>query len=285
MKNLIIKKLLEKGYKSGNLVQIADWLLQRITGKKPVELLVNRKFELSEDQKLLLNQWIDELTEQKKPLQYILGSVPFCGVDILVEPPVLIPRPETEEWVENLYKFLLPKQPLNILDLCTGSGCIALALAKKLARSIIIGSDIGEQAISLALKNKDRLELQNISFIQSDLFKKLKGRRFDVIIANPPYVTYDEWQQLEPHVKNWEDRRALVAGDNGLALIKKIIQESRDYFKMNSLGLLVLEIGTLQAEAVCTFMRSCGYTDIEIQKDIANHDRVVMGCYVVMEQN
>jgi len=307
VRKLIVKKLRENGYKSGNSGQIADWLLQKITGKNQIELL-SRPIHLSEKQKGLLDQLIRELVEENKPLQYILGFVPFCGFEILVESPVLIPRPETEEWVSELilrYDLLCKSLPsslklrnghgrtsgfnelnrhLKILDLCTGSGCIALAIAQALPEAEVIGSDISKQAIKLAKKNKDKLNIQNVSFVQYNLFEQFENQQFDLIVTNPPYVTEHEWQELELNVKNWEDKMALVGGDYGLDLIKKIIEQAPKYLKRNSLSQLVLEIGSTQAEAVCTFMQSYGYTDVQVKKDFADCDRVGMGCYGAMEK-
>jgi len=316
----IVKKLQKVGYQGDNIRQVALWLLERLTNKSQTELLLD-EVRLSDEQEKLLNQWIVELVEDKKPLQYILGSVPFCGLDILVKAPILIPRPETEEWVTDLINllqhfqiyptskkdthvlrqaqderpFLSARgepvesirayvQPKSILDLCTGSGCVALALAHALSNSEVVGADISEQAVSLACKNKERLKIKNVLFVKSDLFEKFEGHKFDLIVANPPYVTEDEWLSLESHVKDWEDKIALVASGDDLNCIKKIVKEAPNYFKKDSLSLLVLEIGFLQADTVCTFLRSCGYTDVEVKKDFAGHDRIVMGRYVAEKE-
>src|SRR3989339_1484774 len=268
--------LREHGYDDVHAHQVIGWLVQHIKNKDFVGLL-SQPLILSGIQERQLQKFINELLIDKKPLQYILGSVLFCGLELFVEPPVLIPRPETEEWVSELIDFLKSRQPLKILDLCTGSGCIALALAKNLPQSKIVGADISSEALALAEKNRRSLVVDNVLFVRSDLFENIQDKGFDVIVANPPYISEYEWFQLDSVVKNWEDKRALVAGDQGLTLIKKIIQEGPNYFKKDSLSLLVLEIGFSQAEEVCTFMRSCGYTDVKVQRDLAGLDRVVMG--------
>jgi release factor glutamine methyltransferase len=123
--------------------QYAWWILQALTKKKKAELIELRQIELVSEQERLLQEWLEKIIEQHCPLQYILGSVPFCDVDILVEPPVLIPRSETEEWTTNLIDKLkkLPVQDFSILDLCTGSGCIAIALARAFPKAWIVAVD------------------------------------------------------------------------------------------------------------------------------------------------
>jgi len=272
-----IEKMLKAHNYAGNCHQITLWLAQKLTDKSYAQLLTHND-ELSLGQKRQLEQWIKELVEEYKPIQYIIGSVPFCDLDILVEPPILIPRPETEEWVVELISDSKNLSPLKILDLCTGSGCIALALAKAFREARVIGSDISEQAIALAQKNKDKAQLENVTFIESNLFEKITAQKFDLIVSNPPYISEDEWRGLDPSVREWEDKCALSALDEGLFLIKKIINEVPNF--LNDGGQLVLEIDRLQGEAVCTFMKSCGYTDVKIKKDFSRLDRVVTGRYV-----
>ena len=275
---IVEQQLLEAGYQSYQLWYVAGWLASKITGLSLAQLLCTDRAFLPKEQELL-NKLIYELTVLKKPLQYILGAVSFCSLEIIVNDPVLIPRPETEEWVLDLGKQLVRgKLPLNILDIGTGSGCIALALAHMSPQARVIGADIAEKALELARKNQAILGISNVTFILADLFPAGDGL-FDVIVSNPPYVTEKEWLHLNPQVRVWEDKLALVADDNGLAVIKRIIDLARGHLVNN--GQLVLEIGSTQASAVCTFMKSCGYTDIQVKKDFAHNDRVLMGRYEV----
>ncbi len=273
---IVQQQLICTGYQSPQLWYIAAWLASKITKLSIAQLLSTDRDFLPEEQELL-TKLIYELTVLKKPLQYILGFVSFCSLDILVSDPVLIPRPETEEWVLDLGKQLIQgKQPLNILDIGTGSGCIALFLAHLIPQTNVIGVDISETALELACKNQAALGISHVSFVQADLFP-LGHELFDIIISNPPYVTEQEWLQLEPPVRVWEDKLALVADDNGFAVTKRIVDQARNHLVNN--GQLVLEIGRTQASVVCTFMKSCGYTDIQIKKDFAHNDRVLMGRY------
>ena len=155
-----------------------------------------------------------------------MGSTPFAGLEILTQPPVLIPRPETEEWTVNLIEQLqgLPDKKLQILDLCTGSGCIALALADALPQAKIFGTDISDSALALANHNKIHNHIPNVEFLRSDLFAQIPQKfTFDLIVGNPPYIDEQEWNNLDPSVTQSEDKHALLAADHGLALIKKII--------------------------------------------------------------
>jgi release factor glutamine methyltransferase len=194
----------------------------------------------------------------------------------------LIPRPETEEWVSVLIEakrhdmLCHPSHAPNaILDMCTGSGCIALAWAKYFPDARVIGIDVSEKAITLAQKNKRSSLCENVEFVESDLFSCVQAQLFDIIVANPPYISCGEWEALDPAVRLWEDKCALCATDNGLSLIKKIVSESRGFLAPG--GQLALEIDRLQGDAVCTFMNDCGYTHVHIQKDFAGLDRVVIG--------
>jgi len=269
-----VKTLIEqiaKQLNSLNAKQEAWWLLEKVTGKKESELLLHKSISPSEQEQL--DKLIKERVVDKKPLQYILGSVPFLDLEIKVQPPILIPRPETEEWTGNLIKQLSGKTNLKILDLCSGSGCIALALAKAFIDAEVIGLDILEEAIQLSEENKVLNNVKNIKFLQSDLYNAVSGLKFDVIVSNPPYVTEEEWSQLEPEVKNWESKTALIAEDNGLGIYKKIISDAHVYLNKN--GLIALEIGASQGEAVSSLLKDYGFVKIQIHKDICKKDRLV----------
>ena len=272
--NEVRNQLNKAQFRSPQLFYISCWLANKITGMTTSQLLTTDEV-LSNEQREQLEQCVYELTVLKKPIQYVLGTVEFCGLSLKVQPPILIPRPETEEWVQAMIKRLVrDKTSATILDIGTGSGCVALALASALPAARVLGVDCSAQALVLAQENKRLLNIINVDFAESDLFASVKGK-FDVIISNPPYVAECEWQQLEDPVRIWEDKKALVADDRGLALLKCIIEQSPLYLAQD--GELVLEIGHAQGDAVCTFMRSCGYTDVEIYKDFAGCDRLVIG--------
>jgi release factor glutamine methyltransferase len=220
------------------------------------------------------------------PIAYLIGNVPFNDLDILVEPPTLIPRPETEEWVIDLIAKLktLKSHTLTILDMCSGSGCIALALAKAFPQSTVYALDLSDKAIALGKKNAAHNGIKNVTFMQSDLFNELNTQHlFDIIVSNPPYISFDEFQELDASVSTWEDKQALVAADNGTAIINDIIEDAADYLKTDSeiahtkIPQLIIEIGYRQADIVQNLMNSAGWIAVKILKDLEGKDRVVTG--------
>lgn len=268
-----------------NSQQVALWILEKITGKNSGQLLL-QKLDLTEIQEQELTKALDLLVNQQYPLQYYLGTVPFGPLELLIEPPILIPRPETEAWVADLIDQLEPFKNTNltILDLCSGSGCIGLWIAYQFPHFTVHGVDINPQAIKLAHKNKELLNLQNIIFFQSDLFTGLPSQqKYDLIIANPPYITHTEYQALEPHVKKWESKIALTADNNGLYCYEQIIKQAPRYLnqqKKNNLPNLIFEIGYQQGYAVMQLLTLNGYKNYEIKKDCAHKDRVVTADYL-----
>lgn len=218
--------------------QEAWWLLEKLLQKSKTELLLQKTFDLSEQQEQQLTLWLKERINQKKPLQYILGSVPFCGLEILTEPQILIPRPETEEWVFWLINKLKPvhSRRFSVLDIGTGSGCITLALAKAFPQATVIGCDINIQAIELARKNQALNNISNVTFVQSDLFASLPfANKFDLVVSNPPYGSHNEWTTLSDEVKNWEDPAAFIAGTTGNEFYEKILAQISTWLKTDSI--------------------------------------------------
>ncbi|TET06461.1 peptide chain release factor N(5)-glutamine methyltransferase [Candidatus Dependentiae bacterium] len=266
--------------------QYAWWILEEITHHKKEDLLADHIIQLSHQHQAILNQWLDKLINKKMPLQYLIGAVPFNNIEILVEPPILIPRPETEEWTIRLIKQLkqLKNQELTILDIGSGSGCIALAIAHALPKATIYATDIATNAIALTQKNALHNGISNIKCIKADIYDGLPlNLKFDLILSNPPYISPNEWEQLEESVTRWEDKAALVANKEGLAIIEAIIKQACYFMKYNSeleekkLPNVVLEIGYKQADAITTLMKQAGFSTIKIEKDLEEKDRVVSG--------
>lgn len=215
------------------------------------------------------------------PLAYAMGEVDFCDLKLNTWPPVLIPRPETEEWVESLCNSLnaLKINDLKVLDLCSGSGCISLSLAKKLeGKSSVLGVDISKYALNLAKINQKKNEIENCKFTRSNLFSKIK-EQFDLIVCNPPYLSEEEYKNLDPSVLNWEDSQALVGGNDGLFFYRKIISQVKPYLTktLSEKGHsnLFFEIGHQQAESVVELLKAAEFKNIEVKKDLAGKDRVV----------
>jgi len=266
--------------------QYAWWTLETILGQKKEDLIAQQTIELTDEQLTLLGEWLDKLVKKHMPIQYLIGSVPFNGVEILVKPPTLIPRPETEEWTIKLIKQLksVDTTNLNILEIGTGTGCIALALAKAFPDAQIFATDIADKALALANENATRNGIVNAIFVKADVYDGVpKDMKYDLIVSNPPYIAEKEWKQLDRSVTTWEDKRALVAEHEGYAIIEKIINEAPQWLRQNKLlekaGIpqLIIEIGFAQAAGTVDLMKQAGYTNITVHKDLEEKDRVVSG--------
>jgi len=282
-----VEKKLSKKYQDKTLCnQYAWWILESITGQKKEQLLARSADDLSKEQLDKLDEWLRKLIDKSMPLQYLIGSVPFLDLDIFVEPPVLIPRPETEEMCANLIEQLktLNNQKINILDIGTGSGCIALALAKALPNAQVYATDISDAALELAEKNRKHNNIENVSFLNSNVFNNIPtGLTFDLIVSNPPYVAPEEWEKLDNTVTHWEDRNALVAQNKGLAIIERIAKKAPEFLKPNKemdrleIPQILLEIGYTQGHAVSRLLENAGFGVITIKKDLEGKDRIVTG--------
>lgn len=267
--------------------QYAWWLLEKLTSKPKAQLIVQDTVDLTTSDHNKLQDWLHKLVDEHMPIQYILGSMPFGDVDIIVKPPTLIPRPETEEWILNLIDQLKSAHPMEgftILDLCTGSGCIAVALAQALPDATIYAVDISPAALLLTQENCKHNGITNVICIKSDLFAVIPNNiTFDLIVSNPPYVTENEWCTLDVSVTHWEDKKALVATEEGLAIIKRIIDTAPAFLKQNpalqekNIPQLTIEIGYLQGPSVKNLMDAAGYQNTKIIKDLEGKDRIVVG--------
>lgn len=266
--------------------QYAWWILQAVCEKTKTELIIQETVMLSPEQQQKIDHWLEYLIQDKMPLQYVLGTVPFADLEILVEPPTLIPRPETEEWCLYIIEHLLTldNKKIKILDLATGSGCVALALSSYLPQARIVATDIADTALELAEKNIEHNKIRNVTLIKSDLFESIPlDMKFDMIVSNPPYITATEFNDLDETVTRWEDHNALVAPDNGLAIIKQIIVQAPQFILTNeemrskNIAELVIEIGYAQGAAVRELMETAGYSDVLVHKDLEGKDRFVTG--------
>jgi len=216
------------------------------------------------------------------PLQYLLGLQEFWGLEFVVTPDVLIPRPETEILVEEVIRWV-KNRPLTgghpLVDLGTGSGCIAIALAKSLPGVQILATDISGNALAIARRNARRLGVdQQITFVKGDLFeplKKLGVGQVDVILSNPPYIPADELQTLAPEVKDHEPRIALEGGPDGLDICRRIIQEAPGYLLFG--GVLMMEIGWKQAKPLRAWIHQQALPwELEFKKDLSGIERVMI---------
>ncbi|MCI9198191.1 MAG: peptide chain release factor N(5)-glutamine methyltransferase [Lachnospiraceae bacterium] len=230
------------------------------------------RIETSEGEDLL-GRYRDLLLRRgrREPLQHILGYAWFMGLRFVVDASVLIPRQDTEVLVEEARKRL--KGGDRVLDMCTGSGCIVLSLLDRCSKAEGVGVDISKEALQVARENSRRLKI-SAGFIQSDLFAAVEGR-FAMIVSNPPYIPTGEIQALMEEVRDHDPHLALDGGADGLDLYRRLIRESLGYLLPG--GVLLMEIGADQGGWIRTHMQEQGYRDVQVVKDLAGLDRVVLG--------
>ncbi len=218
---------------------------------------------------------------EHEPIAYLVGRCEFYSLPLKITPDCLIPRPETEYLVEKAIMFLRGRQGAQrVLDLCTGSGCIAAAIAKNVKDIQVIATDISDAALKTAAANIEKLKLADrVQLLCGDLFdpiiEGLDKARFDLIVSNPPYVSEPEYAGLDKNVRDYEPKDALLAGKDGLDVYRRILQRVGDFLKPD--GALMLEIGYAQGPAVKELLEQTGlFTDIRIEKDPARNDRIAL---------
>lgn len=229
----------------------------------------------------LYKLYLEKINRLKKhePIQYILNNQEFMGMDFYVDSNVLIPQPDTENLVEEVILISDKireedkKKELRILDLCTGSGAIAVSLVKLLNNVLVYASDISENALKIAEENANS-NSANVFFFKSDIFENIsKLYKFDIIVSNPPYIETKTIESLSEEVKN-EPHIALDGGEDGLVFYREIIKNAKEYLNPN--GYLALEIGYNQKEKVEKLLDENGYKNIYSKKDLSGNDRVVV---------
>lgn len=213
---------------------------------------------------------------RREPVAYILGRRGFRRIEVLVDRRVLIPRPETELLVD----LALELGPSRVLDVGTGSGAIALAVADELEQSRVTAIDTSFDAVRVAQSNAERLGLDDRVDVvlrgpSSLMGARPDGHAFDLLLANLPYVSEDEWEGLAPEIRDYEPREALVPGSTGLEAIEALAEELLSLAPRPPV--VALEIGAGQAEAVSRLIAAAGYGEVEVRSDLAGHDRIVIG--------
>lgn len=275
MKQIELLRLGENALKQANIQDAyikANILLQYVLKQTKQDLIINSEKIVEQSKVNEYNKCIQKLVEGL-PIQYITNHQQFMALDFYVDENVLIPQPDTEILVEEAIKIVNQMQNAQLLDLCTGSGAIAVSISHYCKNAQITATDISPKALEVANKNATSNNA-NIQFIQSDLFDKLTEKSFDIIVSNPPYIetetinTLDKEVQAEPHL-------ALDGGKDGLQFYKKILEKAHKYLKPN--GYLMLEIGYNQGSAVINLE----HTNLKLItkqpiKDLAGNDRVVI---------
>ncbi len=254
----------------------AWYLLEHVTGTSKASYYGNPAREIRRQEK---EQYFYYIEERKKriPLQHLTGEQGFMGLVFCVNRHVLIPRQDTEILVETALERMKPG--MQILDMCTGSGCILLSLLKLCKAEGVTGTgtDISKEALRVAVSNAERLGIR-AKFVQGDLFENIGSQKiFDMIVSNPPYIPTAVIDGLQEEVKLYDPYVALDGREDGLFFYRRIVKESIPYIKRD--GCLLFEIGCEQAEAVAGLMEKAGYKDIRVKKDLAGLDRVVYGMY------
>jgi release factor glutamine methyltransferase len=211
-----------------------------------------------------------------EPTQYLTGVREFYNRSFKVDARVLIPRPETELLVEAALRALPKEAPGRALDVCTGSGCIAVSLAAERPQAEVVATDLSAEACALARENAQALGVADrLTVLHGDLFAPLPpGPTFDLVVSNPPYVATGELAGLAPEVKR-EPRLALDGGPDGLAVIRRVVEGARGVLRPG--GLLALEIGDQQGPAVQALLQGAGYENARVEKDLQRHDRLAFG--------
>jgi release factor glutamine methyltransferase len=263
-------------YEKDEARAVIRWLLQERLDVSWLAIQTNESFNLTETQATQLDQDLARL-EKGEPLQYVLGSVVFNDIKIVVNPSVLIPRPETEEWVWQIIKKHEKNSNLKIVDIGTGSGCIAIFLAKHFPNAEVFALDVSEQALQTAQANAQANQTA-IHFIQTDILQS-KPHDFngiDIIVSNPPYVPLTDQATLHPNVVNYEPHLALFAPDIvGLIFYKKITDLAKYWLKSG--GELFFEIHPPHALQVQAVMEAGALRDVEVFFDLSSRARMISG--------
>lgn len=260
-----------------NAIQISKIVLANFLKRNKEYILMNENEILLDE---VYNKYIEGIDKISNgiPMQYITNVQEFMGMDFFVDENVLIPQPDTEILVEEVLSIIGKKENLCILDICTGSGAIAVSIAKNTNNCIVYAVDISKNAIEVAKKNAIKNGVnEKITFVNSNMFEKVdSNKKFDIIVSNPPYIKTEVIEELNKDVRQ-EPKLALDGGEDGLKFYRAITENAYKY--LNNDGYLCLEIGENQKEEVMELLKSNNYQDIYCKKDLAGNDRVIIAKY------
>ena len=262
---------LATAYSDGEIKALTRILATELLGVSQMAFYMKDDITLTEEQETLLDDAIERL-QKHEPIQYILGYSDFCGLRLKVTPTTLIPRPETSELVEWIANESNGTE--SILDIGTGSGCIAISLASKLPKSSVSAWDISAEALAVATENS-KTNGCTVTFKQVDILAyEPAGEQFDIIVSNPPYIKEVEKEQMEANVLDWEPHTALFVPDNDPLLFYRTIAQ-RATTMLHPGGKLYFEINRAYGNETVEMLSALGYTDIELRKDFADNDRMI----------
>lgn len=258
-------------YPEVELLSVTRLIISKITGYSFTEIVINKNTTFSQHQRTLVEFYLEKL-KNRMPIQYVLGETEFCGLDFVVDEAVLIPRPETEELVEWIVKEAIPSAV--VLDIGTGSGCIAISLKSFIPEADVYASDISIEALKVAGKNAAHNH-QEVCFFQQDILsEKTAERKYHVIVSNPPYVPKTEIESMHPHVKDFEPHIALfVEKDDPLIFYRKIAEYAQQHLFQE--GQLFFEVHRDFANACKKMLETLGFSNVELKKDISGNERML----------
>jgi len=258
----------------------AELLISHVVGLKRIELYTQFDKQVPQQQLDLLHDLVKRASLHE-PVAYLTGKTEFYSLEFDITTDCLIPRPETELLVQRAIEFLRTRSGVQyICDLCTGSGCIAVAIAKNFPNARVTATDISAAVLEVAARNIEKHQLkERVRLLCGDLFEpviqQLDVSQFDLIVCNPPYVSTAEYEKLEKNVKDYEPEFALLAGEDGLDVYRRIIEKADEFLKPGAA--LMLEIGYAQGSAIKELLEQTGaFTEIKIEKDYHNNDRITI---------
>ena len=265
------KYFMSKGL--GNGRNIGEILLQHLLDCKRVELYFSSEKQLTQDTIKTYHSWIQRLIKNE-PLQYITGTIEFYGLELMITPAVFIPRPETERVVDIALQILKTVISPKILDVGTGSGCIAIALANELPEASVTGIDIDPNILKLAQKNADLHKINNIIFKQMDIQKEIPKESYNLIVSNPPYIPLNEISDLEKNIKDFEPHIALTDGADGLTFYHRLASVASKILHSN--GYLIMEVGQdNHPQKALKLFKNNAFASNKLIQDYNGDDRVL----------
>lgn len=251
----------------------AEVLLSKATCRSRTELLAHPESQPSADEADQFELWVNRRAD-REPLAYIIGEREFYGISFQVTPAVLVPRQETETLVDAAIELLKDKANPLVADIGLGSGAVAVSIAHAVPHAIIYGTESSEAALEVAERNARHAGVR-VDSLKGDLLAPLVGERFDLIVSNPPYIPSAEIDALQPEISKYEPRQALDGGPDGLDYHRRLTSESPAYLKCG--GILALEVGLGQAEAVKALFADNGFVNVRSVRDLMDIERVVLG--------
>ncbi len=265
------KYFLSKGLENGR--NIGEILLQHLLDCKRIELYFGSEKQLTQDTIKTFHSWIQRFIKNE-PLQYITGTIEFYGLGLVITPAVFIPRPETERVVDIALQILKTVISPKILDVGTGSGCIAIALANELPEASVTGIDIDPNMLKLAQKNADLHKINNIIFKQMDIQKEIPKESYNLIVSNPPYIPLNEISDLEKNIKDFEPHIALTDGADGLTFYHRLASVASKILHSN--GYLIMEVGQdNHPQKALKLFKNNAFASNKLIQDYNGDDRVL----------